>query len=220
MVRVTLAGTELDGLTVQHPAASVRLLLPPPGTHDLVMPTWNGNEFLLPDGGRPIIRTFTPRRVDADALELDLEIVLHGSGMASDWAQSAAPGNSAAISGPGRGYVIDQSAPGFLLAGDETAIPAMSQLLEAMPDEIPVQVHVEIGDPDARLVLSERPGVTVEWHELAPGSPPGEALAAATSSQTEDCPEPKHQCAGTGNTAAVATPTTTPERRARRFPRK
>ena len=35
------------------------------------MPAWNGNEFLLPDGRRPAIRTFTPRRVDPDALELD-----------------------------------------------------------------------------------------------------------------------------------------------------
>ena len=31
MVRVTLAGSELDGLTLEDPAASVRLLLPPPG---------------------------------------------------------------------------------------------------------------------------------------------------------------------------------------------
>jgi NADPH-dependent ferric siderophore reductase len=179
MVRVTLAGAELDGLTVEQPASSVRLLLPPPGTHELVMPTWNGNEFLLPDGRRPTIRTFTPRRVDTEALELDLEIVVHGSGLASDWAQAAEPGNPAAISGPGRGYTIDQGASQFLLAGDETAIPAMSQLLEAIPDRMPVHVHVEIGHPDARLVLSERPAVTVEWHALGPGRPPGEALTAA-----------------------------------------
>ena len=32
MVRITLAGGELEGLLVEQPAASVRLLLPSPGT--------------------------------------------------------------------------------------------------------------------------------------------------------------------------------------------
>src|SRR4029077_14850902 len=57
MVRITLGGDELEGFTVDQPAASVRLLLPSPGIAELVMPVWNGNEFLLPDDSRPIIRT-------------------------------------------------------------------------------------------------------------------------------------------------------------------
>jgi NADPH-dependent ferric siderophore reductase len=179
MVRVTLGGPDLEGLTVQLPAASVRLLLPSPETHELVVPSWNGNEFLLPDGRRPTIRTFTPRRVDPAALELDLEIVIHGDGAASDWAQTSEPGDPAAISGPGRGYDIDRDAPAFLLAGDETAIPAISQLLEALPEEAPVQVHIEVAQPDARLVLPDHPHATVEWRDLPPGGSAGDALVAA-----------------------------------------
>ena len=57
--RVTLGGPELDGFTLELPAASARLLLPEPGA-GLVVPEWTGNEFLLPDGGRPAIRTLTP----------------------------------------------------------------------------------------------------------------------------------------------------------------
>jgi NADPH-dependent ferric siderophore reductase len=179
MLRVTFAGPELEGLTVDQPAASVRLLLPSPGAPELVMPSWNGNEFLLPDGRRPTIRTFTPLRVDPEALELDLEIVIHGSGLASDWAEAAEPGDPAAISGPGRGYAIDGHAPAFLLAGDETAIPAISQLLDALPASKPVQVHIEVGHPDARLALPEHPAATVRWCDLPPDAPPGHALAAA-----------------------------------------
>ena len=144
MVRVTLGGAELAGFAVEQPAASVRMLLPTPGGGDLVVPSWNGNEFLLPDGRRPTIRTFTPRRLDSDALELDIEAVVHGDGVASKWAAAVEPGGPAAISGPGRGYVIDREAPAFLLAGDETAIPAISQLLEALPTETPNQVHIEV----------------------------------------------------------------------------
>src|SRR5438093_788417 len=87
---VTLAGAELAGLTVDQPAASVRLLIPSSGTGDLAMPAWNGNEFLLPDGRRPTIRTLTPFRIDAESRELDVEIVVHDGGALSAWAEAAA----------------------------------------------------------------------------------------------------------------------------------
>lgn len=178
MVRVTLAGPELEGFTTALPAASVRLLLPTPGA-ELVLPSWNGNEFLLADGRRPIIRTFTPLRFEPLALELELEIVVHGHGVASDWAEAAEVGAPAAVSGPGRGYTLDAEAPAFVLAGDETAIPAMTQLLEALPPDKPVQVCIEVADPAARLPLPDHPAASVEWLDLPEGSPPGDALVAA-----------------------------------------
>ncbi|MGH9245861.1 MAG: siderophore-interacting protein [Acidimicrobiales bacterium] len=179
LVRVTLAGPELAGLTVDQPAASVRLLLPSPGADELVVPTWNGNEFLLADGRRPAIRTFTPRRVHPETLELDVEIVVHGGGVASHWAAAAIAGARAAVSGPGRGYAVDEDAPAYLLAGDETAIPAISQLLESLPADTLVQVRVEVAHPDARLALPHHGRTLVEWCDLPPGAPPGDALVAS-----------------------------------------
>jgi len=179
MARVTLAGPELRGLTVEQPAASVRVLLPSPGERELVVPSWNGNEFLLPDGTRPPIRTFTPCRCDPEALELDIHVVLHGTGAASQWAGAAEPGQPAAVSGPGRGYVVDGDAAAFLLAGDETAIPAMGQLLEAIPAQAQVRVLVEVGRPDARLELTDRPRTSLQWCDLPPGATPGDSLVAA-----------------------------------------
>ena len=179
MVRVTFGGADLAGLLGEHPAASVRVLLPSPGAPGLVLPSWNGNEFLLPNGRRPVIRTFTPLRITAGPDELDLEIVIHGGGVASAWADAAAPGMVAAVSGPGRGYVIDPDAPAFLLAGDETAIPAIGQLLESLPAATTVLVHVEIAAPEGRLDLPDRPQVAVEWHGLTPDATPGDALVEA-----------------------------------------
>jgi NADPH-dependent ferric siderophore reductase len=179
MVRVTHTGHELEGFEVKLPAASVRLLLPSPGEPELVIPAWNGNEFLLADGGRPIIRTFTPRRSDTEARELDLDIVIHDGGAASAWAEAAQPGNPAAISGPGRGYEIEGDA--FLLVGDESAIPAISQLLGHLPAAASVQVHIEVAHPDARLDLPDHPGLAVVWHDLPPGAPPGDTLVAAVA---------------------------------------
>jgi len=179
LVRVTLAGSELAGFTVDEPAASVRLLLPPSGAHELVMPAWNGNEFLLPDGRRPAIRTFTPCRVDTGTCEIDLDVVVHDGGIASAWAKTAQVGDQAAVSGPGRGYGVDAEAGCFVLAGDETAIPAISQLLETIPAETAVQVHVEVAHPDARLPLPGHPRATVTWHDLPAGAPSGDALFTA-----------------------------------------
>jgi NADPH-dependent ferric siderophore reductase len=174
MVRVTFGGDELDGFAVERPAASVRLLLPPVGTDGLVMPAWNGNEFLLPDGSRPVIRTFTPEVVDRPD-ELAVAVVLHGRGAASEWAAGVAAGAPAALSGPGRGYDVDTSAPDYLVAGDETAMPAIAQVLAALPPHTPAQVHVEIAHDDARQPL----GRDVQWHVQAPNARAGDALVAA-----------------------------------------
>lgn len=198
LVRVTLGGPELDGFTVDQPAASVRLLLPSPGSDDLVMPTWDGNEFLLPGGERPAIRTLTPRRVHDGALDVD--IVLHDGGVASRWAAGAEPGDEAAVSGPGRGFDVDPEVASYLLAGDESAIPAISQLLEAIPEDATIGVLVEVAHPDARLELPDHPGATVTWHDLHPGARAGEALVAAVESA--DIPEAAHVWAA-GEAAAV-----------------
>jgi NADPH-dependent ferric siderophore reductase len=190
MVRVTLGGDELDGFVVAEPAASVRVLLPSPGTDELVMPAWNGNEFLLPDGTRPTIRTFTPRPVDA-VNELDVDVVLHGEGAASTWAATAVPGSPAAVSGPGRGYQVDAAAPAYLLAGDETAIPAITQVLAALPAGVPVELHVEIAHDDARQPL----GRDGRWHVRRDGARAGDALVAAVE-QADLAPETRVWAAG------------------------
>jgi NADPH-dependent ferric siderophore reductase len=179
MIRVTFTGDELAGLEVTEPAASVRLLLPSTAGEGLVMPQWNGNEFLLDDGSRPVIRTFTPRRLHREQLELDIDMVMHEGGAAAEWAAGAEPGDPAAVSGTGRGYQPDPGAAEFVLGGDESAIPAISQLLENLPASIPVQVHIEIADLGARMALPAHPRAAIEWHEPAPGGAIGDALVGA-----------------------------------------
>ena len=179
-----LGGPELAGFSLTDPAASVRVLLPStPGAH-LAIPVWMGNEFLLPNGDRAVIRTLTPRRFDATSGELEVQVVVHDGGAASRWASAAAPGDAAAMSGPGRGYHIDSDAAGFLLVGDETAIPAIAQLLEWMPSGIAVEVHIEVGQRDAELALPAGGDTAVTWHVRESDSSPGDALVAAVASST------------------------------------
>ncbi len=177
MMRLTLAGAELAGFEIEQPGASVRLLVPSPESSKLVMPEWNGNEFLLPDGSRPVIRTFTPRAMSAEGLILDM--VIHEEGTASQWATNAGPAAPAAISGPGRGYQIDRSATRLILLGDETAIPAISQLLESIPESVSVHVTIEVRDDFGRVDVPDHAGATVAWHDVRSPGDMGEAMLAS-----------------------------------------
>lgn len=181
MMRVVLGGDELDGFAITAPASSVRLLLPLPGSDRLVMVTWTGNQFELPDGSRPPIRTFTPRHFDSARLELTLDIVLHDHGAATDWVRTARPGDEVAVSGPGRSDPLDPDARSHLLVGDESAIPAIAQLLEWIPDDRTIDAHVEVRSADPRIALPDHPNATVTWLEAIDGADPGDALFDAVA---------------------------------------
>ncbi len=162
-LRLTFEGPGLSEMPVANPAASVRLLVPQPGA-SLVIPEWDGNEFLLPDGSRPALRTFTPLRHDAGAGRMDLEIVRHAGGAVSTWAETAEPGTSGALSGPGRGFVLGAEVRRFVLLGDETALPAISQLIETTPHDVAIEAHIEIVAADVERPLPEHPSAEVMWH--------------------------------------------------------
>jgi NADPH-dependent ferric siderophore reductase len=179
MMRVTVGGAELDGFTVEQPASSVRVLLPTTRAGDFVVPTWTGNEYRLPNGERPRIRTLTPRRVDTTTNEIDLDIVLHGEGTASRWAEHATVGSPSAISGPARGYAVPSDGARFVLGGDETALPALTQVLRALPQSATVTAFIEIATPDAAIHVEPREGATVAWLVTAPAATPGHAFATA-----------------------------------------
>lgn len=179
MLRIVLGGDELAGFVIESPASSVRLLLPPNGRDAIEMPTWTGNQFELANGDRAPIRTFTPRYVDVERLELTLDVALHDHGAATDWARRASVGDEVAISGPGRSELLDPSATSFLLAGDESAIPAIGQLLEWIDPAHRVDVHIEIAVPSARFELPQHPNATITWYDAEPDAAPGASMVAA-----------------------------------------
>lgn len=189
LIRVTIGGPALDGFDSPALAASVRLLLPRPGADSIALPTWNGNEFRNADGSRPALRTLTPRHHRPLDQELDVDVVIHGATPLATWASTAQPGTPVAMSGPGRGYDLDQQATDFLLLGDESALPAIAQLLEHLPTAAHVALKVELADPGGRLTLPDHPGLDVTWLDQVAPDQPGTALleaahAAAITSDT------------------------------------
>ena len=118
----------------------------------------------------------------------------------SDWVDQATAGSRVALSGPGRGYLVDPHAPAFLIAGDESALPAITTLIPELPRTASVHVVVEVVDPVARLELPTHPRLTEQWCTATAGAPSGEALQTALTAASI---EPDTRVWVAGEAAAV-----------------
>lgn len=129
----------------------------------------------LPSEDGPVVRTYTVRRVDLPAREIWIDFVVHGdAGVAGPWARTVAPGTDVTVRGPGGGYRPDPEADFHLLAGDETAVPAISAALEALPEDAVGAVFLEVGDDDDEVSLTAPEGVRITWlHRGTPSTHAG-----------------------------------------------
>jgi NADPH-dependent ferric siderophore reductase len=113
---------------------------------------------------RPLTRTYTIRRHDPVSGEIDFDFVLHGShGLASAWAQRVEPGDDVIFVGPSPAYQPDLSASAFLLAGDETALPAIAAILRVLPAGVRARVLVEVADAAEEQPLPSSADVSISW---------------------------------------------------------
>ncbi|CKM98784.1 siderophore utilization protein [Mycobacterium tuberculosis] len=118
----------------------------------------------LPTAKRPPVRTMTVRHVDAAAREIAVDIVLHGEhGVAGPWAAGAQRGQPIYLMGPGGAYAPDPAADWHLLAGDESAIPAIAAALEALPPDAIGRAFIEVAGPDDEIGLTAPDAVEVNW---------------------------------------------------------
>ncbi|MBM7819970.1 NADPH-dependent ferric siderophore reductase [Cellulosimicrobium cellulans] len=173
MRRVTLVGPELgaferDGLPMPAFDAPwfddhVKIVLASDGDVASALPVQRAHGIDWPPAPNRQGRDYTPRRWDAAAGELDLDLVLHGDGPAAAWARSARPGSELWFVGPKASTVWPDDVGWALLAGDETALPAIGRFLDERPVDVPVQVVVTIGAEEARQDLALRHGDTVRW---------------------------------------------------------
>lgn len=172
MVRVTFTGDDLAAFGWNGPAAHIKLGFPGDGQAEPPMPQ--------PDGPRPTMRTYTPRRFDPTVPELDVEFVLHGDGPASSWAAQAQVGQVLILGGPGPNYQIAPDADWFVLAGDDAALPAIATILDALPSDARVRVLLEVADEHEQRPLSTAAQLDITWlHRGAEPGQPDTALEAA-----------------------------------------
>lgn len=175
MRRVTLGGAELAAHTAAngYRVAAFRsdgfddefkILLHHPDAPEPVGPTQADGVLNWPRGDEHLLlRTYTVRRWDPEAGEIDVDFVQHGIGPATSWATSVRPGERMQIAGPKMSAPHPQGADWVLIAGDETALPAIARWLEEWPAGARAQVFIEVAEPGHRQRLPEHDGVEITW---------------------------------------------------------
>lgn len=174
MRRVTLSGEQLGAFTtadgVVRPAFAspgfdddLAFYFPYPGQRDPVLPVQGEAKLIVPKDPRPLSRAYTIRRWDPEAGELDVDFVEHGVGVGTTWADRTRPGDRIHLSGPRTSKAFPTGADWWLVAGDDTALPAIGRLLDELPSDVRAQVFIEIAEDAHRQELRELPGVDVTW---------------------------------------------------------
>jgi NADPH-dependent ferric siderophore reductase len=176
MRRVTFEGSDLATFEWPGPAAHLKIVFPVPGS--TAVPDYD------PDGPRlTTIRTYTPRRFDAAAKTLDVDFVLHGEGPGSSWAAQAQAGQEVIVLGPASGYPVDAEADWYVLAGDDSALPAIETLLEAIPARASVSAFIEIPEEHEQRTLAAARAAEIRWliRDERKASPASALLAALSN---------------------------------------
>lgn len=135
-------------------------------------------------------REYTPLEWDAANGWLDLEFVVHGDeGVAARWAATAPIGSPAGIGGPRGSKVLVGRPDAWLLAGDETAVPAIRRYVQMMDAAATGRILIEVRDAAHEIPLTAPQGVEVSYVHRGAG-PAGRGLAGALDALGEsDRPE-------------------------------
>ncbi|MFC0269555.1 siderophore-interacting protein [Kushneria aurantia] len=165
MIRIVLGGEALAGFPADRGGAHIKVFLPREHQSVPSLPQLTEQGVVWPDpDDKPITRTYSVRHFDVERCELHVDFVAHGDeGPASRWALNARPGDFIGISGPGGPDPLLPAADWSLIAGDMTALPAISALLEAMGDDARGVVLIEVSDENERQPLKAPPGLAVRW---------------------------------------------------------
>ena len=219
--RMTFAGPDLAAFGVPGPRLDLRikLLLPVPGYGLLPLggpggrltAGWYQEWLRREQPERGVIRSYTVRalRKSRNGTELDVDFVVHPthdgvSAPASDWARAAVPGTPIVIIGPDLDAITadtptadtgirwdPQDAGRVLLAGDETAVPAIASILEDLPPGVTGHAFLEVPDAHDVGTVTTASSVQVSWlPRNRPGAARGELLVRAVSAAVESAEPP------------------------------
>ena len=215
--RITLSGTDLDrcGNTcldqrVKLVFASAELVDEVGGRLADPHFDWYAWWLRLDEDERPPMRTYTARAVRQDRREVDIDFACHGTnGPASRFASSAVVGDRLLLVGPDRD--VPQSVehglawrPGeateVLLAGDETAVPAICGILESLPARVGGVAFLEVPDAGDIQPIRTASGVRVTWLPRRQGAVGSRLIGAVHGwaeqrlhSAAAECSEPRPQ---------------------------
>jgi NADPH-dependent ferric siderophore reductase len=202
-LRVTFAGDDLRHFADNGFDQRVKLFLPTP-EHGMAYlpkgPDWYQRWRTLDPGKRNVMRTYTARTVRREAGEVDVDVVMHpDGGPVARWAEQVQPGDVAALLGPNADHEGPHGGLEFrppagtgcvLIAGDETAVPAICAILERLPAHLAGEVLMEVPfDADA-LPIEAPANVKVTWLARNGGERGAELIPAVQAAAARLLPTP------------------------------
>lgn len=171
MRRFTVTGESLDRYGDTGYDQRIKVVFPTDAASLDAMPLgadWYPRWRELDPDTRPPFRTYTTRAVRHSAREVDVDMVAHDvRGPASRWIRDAGVGDELLLVAPttedepphlGIDFVPPAQVERYLLAGDETAAPAIAVILEQLPPEAQGTVVVEFPDDRDAAYIPEHPG--------------------------------------------------------------
>lgn len=178
MQRVVLGGPELAGFISAAADDHIKLFFPN-SQGEIVRPALGANGLEYPPGKEPSpMRDYTPRNHDEARGELTVDFVLHGDGPAATWAAQATAGQQLGAGGPRGSFIVADDFDHYIMAGDETALPAIGRWLEELPSHAKATALIEIPGSSDRQSLSSNAHFEVQWLDRKGGD-------AATSTLLE-----------------------------------
>ncbi|MES4905570.1 MULTISPECIES: siderophore-interacting protein [unclassified Streptomyces] len=208
MARVTFGGDDLADFVCDAPDQQVKLYFPRPGQSAPILPEpgadgdvmrWYQAYQAIPEDERPWMRSYTIRAHHPRRRALDIDFVLHGdgdgvgvgdgsgeAGPATRWARAAEPGDTLGMFGPSAAFARPVPLGGAdwtLLAGDESALPAIGTLIEALPEGARAVAYIEVADAAEEQRFTTAGEVEVHWLHRGgrPAGPGGPLLDAVRS---------------------------------------
>lgn len=203
MRRITVGGAGLGpGHLHGHHVAAFRsdgfddefkLFFTADGDKAPVLPRQNDGHLDWPRNPPALVRTYTVRRFDAEAGEVDIDFVNHGHGIATEWARRCRPGDELWVAGPKMSFTVPEGVDWLLILGDETALPAIGRWLEEMHEGTRAKVFIEIADDSHRQELASAADVDIVWLSRG-GAPPARRHCWRTRSRGSTGGPAKRTC--------------------------
>ncbi|MGW0751820.1 siderophore-interacting protein [Streptomyces sp. NPDC002587] len=185
-LRVTFGGESLADFRSGGFDQSLSLFLPTGDQEHTVLPstdedTWFAAWRAMPDGERPVMRSYTvreQRRTAGGVDEVDIDFVLHGAGTsaadaadcpAARWAGRAVTGRRIMAIGPAVAenksvrFQPPAGSDAIWMYADETALPAAAAILDRLPAGTPVRAWLEVPHEDDRLPLDTLAEADITW---------------------------------------------------------
>ncbi|WP_420548049.1 siderophore-interacting protein [Curvivirga sp.] len=114
-------------------------------------------------------RVYTIRHIRVEQNEFDFDVLRHAGGIASDWAENVSIGDKIGIMGPSGGHYPE--ANWLMLAGDETALPAIARILENCPKDTKGEAIISLKDLEKWAIQLKKPdGINIKWLDHSKGS--------------------------------------------------